>query len=88
MWILEKSSTSENTPQSIDSPHSAAMSDTPRHDDDGSWVSSPKDSVFPETIPEEASSIEEERVVILNLQSTPNSTDPSFYTVNIIFSRD
>lgn len=47
----------------------------------GSWVSSPKDSVFPETIPEEASSVEEERVVIFRLPST--SFKPSVYTVCI-----
>lgn len=29
----------------------------------GNWVSSPKDTVFPETIPEESSSTEEEHVV-------------------------
>lgn len=41
------------------------------------WISSPKESVFPETIPEEASSIEEERVVIFRL---PYSTGkPSLY---------
>ena len=45
----------------------------------GSWVSSPKDCVFPETIPEEVSSIEEERVVIFRL---PTSSYSSYYTVN------
>ncbi|KAK6643812.1 hypothetical protein RUM43_000075 [Polyplax serrata] len=31
-------------------------------DEEGNWVSSPKDTVFPETIPEESSSTEEEHV--------------------------
>lgn len=44
------------------------------------WVSSPKDSVFPETIPEEASSVEEERVVIFRIPYA--SCKPSFYTVS------
>lgn len=43
------------------------------------WVSSPKESVFPETIPEEASSIEEERVVIFRLPYS--NDDPSLYRV-------
>lgn len=47
-----------------------------------SWVSSPKDCVFPETIPEEASSLEEERVVIFRLPASSNIMDQSFYTVN------
>jgi hypothetical protein len=29
----------------------------------GNWLSSPKDTIFPETIPEESSSTEEEHVV-------------------------
>ncbi len=48
-----------------------------------SWLSSPKDCVFPETIPEEASSIEEERVVIFRLPAASKNIDPSFYTVCI-----
>lgn len=47
------------------------------------WVSSPKETGFPETIPEEASSIEEERVVIFRI---PLSTKPSIYTVTLISS--
>lgn len=51
----------------------------------GSWVSSPKDTVFPETIPEESSSTEEEHVVIFRLPSLHESDgflrDPSIYTV-------
>ena len=55
--------------------------ETPRHDDDMSWLSSPKDSVFPETIPEEASSLEEERVVIFRLP--PDHTgDTPYYTAD------
>lgn len=47
------------------------------------WVSSPKESVFPETIPEEASSVEEERVVIFRI---PYATcKPSFYTVFLVY---
>ncbi|XP_071051603.1 protein unc-80 homolog isoform X3 [Onthophagus taurus] len=53
-------------------------------DDDGSWLSSPKDTVFPETIPEESSSTEEEHVVIFRLPSLHESDgflrDPSIYT--------
>lgn len=45
------------------------------------WVSSPKDSAFPETIPEEASSVEEERVVIFRIPY--GQSKPSFYTVCI-----
>jgi hypothetical protein len=49
-------------------------------------VSSPKDTVFPETIPEESSSTEEEHVVIFRLPSLHESDgflrDPSIYTVN------
>lgn len=62
------------------------MSDTvtPKNDDDasGSWLSSPKDCVFPETIPEEASSVEEERVVIFRLPATSNLFDQPFYTAD------
>lgn len=47
-----------------------------------SYVSSPKDSVFPETIPEEASSVEEERVVIFQLPIGGCPTDPAFYTAD------
>ncbi|XP_058813943.1 protein unc-80 homolog isoform X3 [Topomyia yanbarensis] len=66
----------------IDSPPSISFSETPKHDDEMSYVSSPKDSVFPETIPEEASSVEEERVVIFQLPMGGTSTDPSFYTAD------
>lgn len=47
-------------------------------------MSSPKDCVFPETIPEEASSVEEERVVIFRLPAS-HMMDTSVYTVNIKF---
>lgn len=50
------------------------------------WISSPKDTVFPETIPEESSSTEEEHVVIFRLPSLHESDgflrDPSIYTVS------
>lgn len=50
------------------------------------WVSSPKECNFPETIPEEASSVEEERVVIFRLPSS--SFKPSIYTaVSIRYTR-
>ncbi|VEN40785.1 unnamed protein product, partial [Callosobruchus maculatus] len=53
-------------------------------DDEGGWVPSPKDTVFPETIPEESSSTEEEHVVIFRLPSLHESDgflrDPSIYT--------
>lgn len=81
---------SESSPQSADSPQSNSVSDVVAssryqnagHDEEvGSWVSSPKDSVFPETIPEEASSVEEERVVIFRLPASSNIFDQPFYTV-------
>lgn len=52
------------------------------------WVSSPKECNFPETIPEEASSVEEERVVIFRLPSS-SMFKPSIYTavnnLNVVF---
>ncbi|XP_058795328.1 protein unc-80 homolog isoform X2 [Phymastichus coffea] len=42
-------------------------------DEDASWVSSPKDKAFPETIPEESSSTEDEHVVIFTLPSLDES---------------
>ncbi|XP_038122393.1 protein unc-80 homolog isoform X5 [Culex quinquefasciatus] len=66
----------------IDSPPSISFSETPKHEDEMSYVSSPKDSVFPETIPEEASSVEEERVVIFQLPIGGCPTDPAFYTAD------
>jgi hypothetical protein len=69
--------------QHIDSPPSMSFCDTPKHEDDLSWISSPKDSVFPETIPEEASSLEEERVVIFRLQpGCDHVGDTSYYTAD------
>lgn len=44
-------------------------------------MSSPKDCSFPETIPEEASSVEEERVVIFRLPASTHMMDTSVYTV-------
>ena len=57
--------------------------ETPKHDDD--WLGSPKDLNFPETIPEEASSVEEERVVIFRIPSTSNGQEnfmESYYTMD------
>ncbi|XP_037920959.1 protein unc-80 homolog [Hermetia illucens] len=65
-----------------DSPQSISFSDTPKHEEECSWVSSPKDFMFPETIPEEASSLDEERVVIFRLPAGPLLMDPSFYTAD------
>ncbi|XP_031777864.1 protein unc-80 homolog isoform X3 [Nasonia vitripennis] len=42
-------------------------------DDESSWLSSPKDKAFPETIPEESSSTEDEHVVIFTLPSLGDS---------------
>ncbi|XP_076677709.1 unc80, NALCN channel complex subunit isoform X4 [Andrena cerasifolii] len=42
-------------------------------DEDSTWVSSPKDTVFPETIPEESSGAEDEHVVIFRLPSLSES---------------
>ncbi|XP_066154738.1 protein unc-80 homolog isoform X3 [Euwallacea fornicatus] len=57
---------------------------TSKCDDEVGWVSSPKDTVFPETIPEESSSTEEEHVVIFSLPPLNESDgflkDPSIYT--------
>lgn len=72
----------EAAQQGIDSPPSISFSETPKHDDELSYISSPKDSVFPETIPEEASSVEEERVVIFQLPVGGNLADSSFYTAD------
>lgn len=63
-----------------ESPTNTSFCETPKHDDEISWgIASPKENVFPETIPEEASSIEEERVVIFRL---PQGPDPMFYTAD------
>lgn len=81
----------------MDSPPSlSSESVTPRNhnhsgdgdDASGSWLSSPKDCVFPETIPEEASSLEEERVVIFRLPTTSTLYDPPFYTVSALAMDD
>ncbi|CAH2040543.1 unnamed protein product, partial [Iphiclides podalirius] len=47
------------------------------------WLSSPKDTIFPETIPEESSSTEEEHVFIYRLPSEQNYGGPykDVYTV-------
>ncbi|XP_021940294.1 protein unc-80 homolog isoform X4 [Zootermopsis nevadensis] len=54
-----------------------------RPGDEENWLSSPKDTIFPETIPEESSSTEEEHVVIFRLPSLPESDtlkESSIYT--------
>nr|CAD7199056.1 unnamed protein product [Timema douglasi] len=51
--------------------------------EESNWVSSPKDTIFPETIPEESSSTEEEHVVIFRLPSFPETDsikEASIYT--------
>jgi hypothetical protein len=67
--------------QHHESPTNTSLSETPRHDDDISsiCIASPKEPVFPETIPEEASSIEEEHVLLFRL---PQGPDPIFYTAD------
>ncbi|KAL0270475.1 UNVERIFIED_CONTAM: hypothetical protein PYX00_007876 [Menopon gallinae] len=52
---------------------SVRIEPTKATDEEGNWVSSPKDTVFPETIPEESSSTEEEHVVIFRLPSLTES---------------
>ncbi|XP_030370602.1 protein unc-80 homolog [Scaptodrosophila lebanonensis] len=64
-----------------DSPQSI-VSDYTKQDEEGSWVSSPKEFAFPETIPEEVSSVEDERVVIFRLPSVPHLMDNSFFTAD------
>ncbi|KZC08561.1 Protein unc-80 like protein [Dufourea novaeangliae] len=54
--------------QSADKPSS-----TKQPDDDNTWVSSPKETIFPETIPEESSGAEDEHVVIFRLPSLSES---------------
>ncbi|CAL7937444.1 unnamed protein product [Xylocopa violacea] len=46
---------------------------TKQQNEDNIWVSSPKDTVFPETIPEESSGAEDEHVVIFRLPSLSES---------------
>ncbi|KAF3422952.1 hypothetical protein E2986_11048 [Frieseomelitta varia] len=55
------------------SDQSGDRSSTKQLDDDNIWVSSPKDTVFPETIPEESSGAEDEHVVIFRLPSLSES---------------
>lgn len=60
--------------------NTSIFSETTKHDDEISLcIASPKEPVFPETIPEEASSIEEEHVLLFRL---PHGPDPSFYTAD------
>ncbi|XP_046393341.1 protein unc-80 homolog [Ischnura elegans] len=60
-------------------------------DDESNWLSSPKETAFPETIPEESSSTEEEHVVIFRLPSLPESDglkESSIFTVTAISGSD
>lgn len=60
--------------------NTSIFSETTKHDDEISLcIASPKEPVFPETIPEEASSIEEEHVLLFRL---PHGPDPTFYTAD------
>lgn len=58
--------------------NTSIFSETPK-DDDLSFVASPKEPIFPETIPEEASSLEDEQIVLLRF---PHGPDPTFYTAD------
>lgn len=78
IFSLGKHSNAEST-------HSATTysTETPKHEEE--WLGSPKDCNFPETIPEEASSIEEERVVIFRIPSAANGQETileSYYTMD------
>ncbi|XP_037891733.1 protein unc-80 homolog isoform X5 [Glossina fuscipes] len=64
------------------SPQSGGSEQTIRQDEESSWISSPKEFAFPETIPEEASSVEDERVVIFRLPSASHLMDNSFFTAD------
>ncbi|XP_039948637.1 protein unc-80 homolog isoform X7 [Bactrocera tryoni] len=77
----QSSNVDEATSPKPDSPQSQQSEHT-RQDEDNSWVSSPKEFAFPETIPEEASSVEDERVVIFRLPSAPHLMDNSFFTAD------
>lgn len=54
-----------------------------KQEDSSSWVSSQREYQFPETIPEEASSLEEERVVIFRLPGPASTAPPSLYKVSL-----
>lgn len=55
-----------------------------KQEDSSSWVSSQREYQFPETIPEEASSLEEERVVIFRLPGPASAAPPSLYKVSFL----
>lgn len=64
-------------PQHESPTNTSIFSETPKHEDEISLcIASP---VFPETIPEEVSSIEEEHVLLFRL---PQGPDPIFYTAD------
>lgn len=60
--------------------NTSIFSETPK-DDELSYIASPKEPIFPETIPEEASSIEDEQIVLLCLPGN-QGPDPTFYTAD------
>lgn len=69
--FLGKFSKEEGPANDASSPPSQKVSATPsemqskqENADDEPWISSPKDTTFPETIPEESSSITEEEQVV------------------------
>ncbi|CAG9579717.1 unnamed protein product [Danaus chrysippus] len=68
--------------QHISIVHSEAPSKQASTEDEP-WLSSPKDTIFPETIPEESSSTEEEHVFIYRLPSEQNfgGSNKGSYTV-------
>lgn len=69
--------------QHHESPTNTSFSETPKIDDEISLgIASPKEPVFyPETIPEEASSIEEEHVLLFRLPQE-NDQDKMYYTAD------
>lgn len=73
--------TGKGADQHHESPtNTSIFSETPKQDDEISYcIASPKEPVFPETIPEEASSVEEEHVLLFRL---PQGPDPIFYTAD------
>ncbi|XP_071635615.1 protein unc-80 homolog isoform X3 [Temnothorax longispinosus] len=63
----------ESPPSQSTSDQSAPLPSKVIEEDQGTWLSSPKDTVFPETIPEESSGAEDEHVVIFRLPSLSES---------------
>ncbi|XP_046830154.1 protein unc-80 homolog isoform X11 [Vespa crabro] len=61
--LTDQNNISQNVSQSVEK----------KQDEESPWVSSPKDTAFPETIPEENSGAEDEHVVIFRLSSLGES---------------